>query len=394
VNIFNSLARKESLQENVSNDLIDPDEILMIPGPTTLSSRVRAALAKPQQSHVAPEFYETFKENLELSRYLFGNRTGSQFIITGSGTIGMEAVVVSLLEPGYFGHRFSMLAEIHGAKVQALVTPLGERVDTDDVEQRIKQGNVKALLFTHVDTSTSVMNDIMALTRIAKENNVLSICDSVCGIGGAKADFDQLGTDVILTGSQKAIAAPPGATLLAVSKRAIEVMEKRKVPIASYYMNLLRWKPVMEDPKIYLTTPAVQVMLGLHEALLEIKEEGLENRWRRHQKNAEAFRAGLEALGLKILPDEKSRSPTVTTFYVPSGMNAGELQERLRSEFAIHISRGFGDWKETMLRVGHFGNTSATDILALLAALELVVTKSSKVMPGKAVEAAAPLLRS
>jgi alanine-glyoxylate transaminase / serine-glyoxylate transaminase / serine-pyruvate transaminase len=383
--------------------MVDPDEILMIPGPTTLSSRVRSAMALPQQSHVAPEFYSAFKENLDLSRYLFGNKSGHQFVITGSGTIGMEATAVSLLEAGdqvlsietgYFGHRFTQLAEIHGAKVEPIITPLGKRVDADFVSKKLNEKKFKILLFTHVDTSTSVMNDVRTLTQVAKENGVISVCDSVCGIGGARLNFDELGTDVVLTGSQKAIAAPPGATLLAVSNKAIDVMEKRKTPIASYYMNLLRWMPVMEDPKIYLTTPAVQVMLGLHEALLEIKEEGVENRWKRHETNAEAFRAGIEGLGLGVVPDETSRAPTVTTFYVPVGTNAGEIQETIRSKFGIHVAKGFGDYKDTMLRVGHFGNCSATDIIALLGALELTLSKSSRIAKGIAVEKALPLLKT
>ena len=382
-------------------NMIDPDEILMIPGPTTLSSRVRAAMALPQQSHVAPEFYGAFKESLDLSRSLFKNSSGYQFLITGSGTIGMEATATSLLEPGdrvlsietgYFGHRFTQLAEIHGASVEAIVTPLGERVNHDLLDEKLSKGNFKALFFTHVDTSTSVMNDVVSLTQIAQKHGVLSVCDSVCGVGGAKIDFDETGTDVVLTGSQKAIAAPPGATLIAVSKRAFESMEKRKTPIASYYMDLVRWRPVMDDPKIYLTTPAVQVMLGVHEALLEIKEEGIEKRWKRHSINAEAFRAGISALGLKIVPDEQSVAPTVTTFYVPTGANAGEVQENLRQIFGIHIARGFGDYRDTMLRVGHFGNVSSKDILALLGALEMVLTKKSPANIGKAVEKAMPIL--
>ena len=383
--------------------MIDPDEILLIPGPTTLSSRVRSAMARPQQSHVAPEFYNAFKESLELSRYLFGNRSGFQFIITGSGTIGMEASAVSLIEPGdkvlsietgYFGHRFSLLAEIHGAIVDTIICPLGKGPDLSEIESKLATGNYKILQFTHVDTSTSVMNDVSALTKIAREHGVISVCDSVCGIGGAKVVFDELGTDVVLTGSQKAIAAPPGATLLAVSRKAMEVMETRKTRIASYYMDLTRWKPIMEDPKIYLTTPAVQVILGLHEALLTIKEEGLENRWKRHESIANAFRAGIEALGLKYLPDRNHVAPTVTTFYVPEGTNAGEIQESLRANFAIHVARGFGEYKDTMLRVGHFGNISATDILALLSALEMTLSKSATIAPGKSVESAMPILKS
>ena len=383
-------------------DLIDPDELLLIPGPTTLSSKVREAMSRPQQSHVAPEFYNAFKDMLDLSRYLFGNTKGLQFIFTGSGTVGMESAVVSLLEPGdkvlsietgYFGHRFSLLAEIHGAKVDTLVTPLGKKADPSVVRSKLKQGNYKAVLFTHVDTSTSVMNEIDFLTKLAHENGALAVCDSVCGIGGAPLVFDSLGADLVLTGSQKAIAAPPGVTLIALSNMAFEAMEKRKTPIASYYMNLQRWKPIMDDPKIYLATPAVQVMLGLHQALKEIKEEGIENRWKRHQTLANAIRAGLEALGLNPAASEDSRSPTTTAFYVPQG-RAAEIQDTLRSKYAIHLAVGFGDYKDTMLRIGHFGNISAADVLALLGALELTVTGSSKISPGKAVESAMPLLRS
>jgi alanine-glyoxylate transaminase / serine-glyoxylate transaminase / serine-pyruvate transaminase len=358
-------------------------------------------MALPQQSHVSPEFYNSFKELLELSRFTFGNSSGLQFVFTGSGSIGMETAIISLLEPGdavlcletgYFGHRFTMMADIHGAKTETIVSPLGSHIDYDLVEQKLKSTRFRAVLFTHVDTSTSVMNDISKLSRIARDAGVFSVCDSVCGVGGARLNFDSLGADIVLTGSQKAIAAPPGATLLAVSKKAYEAMEKRKVPIASYYMNLARWKPVMDDPKIYLTTPAVQVMLGLREALLQVKEEGLENRWTRHEILAEAFRAGLEALNLHPAPDNESRAPTVTAFYVPEG-RAAELQETLRAEYALHVARGFGDFKDTMLRVGHFGNISATDVLSLLSALELTISGSSMIRPGKAVESAMPILQ-
>ena len=382
--------------------MIDEDELLLIPGPTTLSSKVREVMAKPQQSHVAPEFYGAFKELLELSRYLFGNKQGLQFVFTGSGSIGMESSVVSLFEPGdkvltietgYFGHRFTMMAEIHGCKVDTLVSKVGSHIDHDEVEKKLRSEKYKAVLFTHVDTSTSVMNDVVGPTKLAKDNGALAVCDSVCGIGGAPLVFDSLGADIVLTGSQKAIAAPPGATLLAITRSAFEVMEKRKTPIASYYMNLVRWKPIMDDPKIYLTTPAVQVMLALREALVEIKNEGIENRWHRHETLAQALRAGLEALDLKPAPDKDSLSPTVTAFYVPQGRSA-EIQDSLRQNYGIHVARGFGEYANTMLRIGHFGNISATDILAFLSALELVVGRNSSIKAGKAVESAMPLLKT
>ena len=358
-------------------------------------------MALPQQSHVAPEFNGAFKDLLELSRYAFRNQNGLQFVFTGSGSIGMETVALSLIEPGdkilcvetgYFGQRFTMMAGIHGAKTTVIAPPLGQHVDYSKVETALETGEFKAVFFTHVDTSTSVMNDVESLTKIARDRGVLSVCDSVCGVGGAKLDFDALGIDVVLTGSQKALAAPPGATLIAVSKRAFATIEQRKTPIASYYMNLMRWKPIMEDPKIYLTTPAVQVMLALREAILEIKEEGIENRWKRHEILSEALRAGLEALDLRPAPDKDSRSPTVTAFYVPDGL-AAEIQETLRSKYSIHVAKGFGDYKDTMLRVGHFGNISATDVLSLLTALELTLNGSKSLRSGKAVESAMPILQ-
>ena len=380
---------------------IDEDELLIIPGPTTLSSRVRQVMSKPQQSHVAPEFYNAFKDLLELARYVFGNSKGVQFAFTGSGSIGMESSVVSLLEPGdkvlsletgYFGHRFTMMAEIHGAKVETIVAPVGSHIDYDLVSEKLAKGGYRALIATHVDTSTSVMNDVARLCKLANTHGALTVIDSVCGVGGARLVFDELGADIVLTGSQKALAAPPGATLLAVSSRAFEAMQNRKTPIPSYYMNLVRWKPIMDDPKIYLTTPAVQVLLALREALVEIKEEGLERRWKRHEVLANALRSGSEALNLKPLPDKDSVSPTVSAIHVPPGSSA-EIQSTLRSKYGIHLALGFGEYKDSMLRVGHFGNVSATDIISLLGALELSVGNGTS-SRGKAVEAVMPILAS
>ena len=185
--------------------MIDEDELLLIPGPTTLSSRVRGVMALPQQSHVSPEFYNAFKDLLELSRYAFQNSSGLQFVFTGSGSIGMETAILSIVEPGdsvlcvesgYFGHRFTMMAEIHGAKTETMVSQLGSHIDYDAVESKLKSGKFKSVLFTHVDTSTSVMNDVLKLSKIASDCGVFSVCDSVCGIGGAKLNFDSSGLDI------------------------------------------------------------------------------------------------------------------------------------------------------------------------------------------------------
>ena len=178
--------------------------------------------------------------------------------------------------------------------------------------------------------------------------------DSVCAVGGVPMDFDRLGADVVFTASQKALAGPPGAVLLAASRRALEHMENRKSPIEGYYMNLLRWKPIMDDPKMYLATPATQVLLALREALLEAKEEGIENRWARHRKLGEITRSKVAEWGQKFVAEEGHRADTVTSFWVEDG-KAGQIQKTLESERHVMVSRGIYDDKDRMIRVGHFG---------------------------------------
>lgn len=339
------------------------DTLLLIPGPTNLSRRVREAMAGPQLPHVGAEFYSMFKETVQLARYVFKNEKGVQFVFTGSGTIGMESSVVSLvshgdktltLMNGYFGHRMLMLNEVHGAKTDKLDFTDGRAADPDSLRRKLRKNKYTAVFITHVDTSSSVLNNVPSLVEECSKAGVLSVVDSVCAIGGVPLDFDRLGADVVFTASQKALAGPPGAVLVAASNRAIEHMEKRKSPIESYYMNLLRWKPIMDDPKMYLATPATQVLLALREAMLEAKTEGIENRWARHQKLGEITRSKVEAWGQRFVAEEGHRANTVTSFWVPDG-KAGPIQKTLEHEHKVMVSRGISDDKDRMIRIGHFG---------------------------------------
>ncbi|MGQ9469097.1 MAG: pyridoxal-phosphate-dependent aminotransferase family protein [Nitrososphaerales archaeon] len=377
------------------------DELLMIPGPTNLAHRVAEAMSKPQLGHTDPRFVESFEEILNLTRYLFVNYTGMPFVISGSGTIGMEAAIVSLIEPGdkvlcldtgYFGKRFIDLATVHGAKVDALYFELGKHADPDVVNEKLSKDSYKAITITHVETSNGLSNPIKDLVKIARKYGVYTIIDSVASVGGCELIFDQLGADIVVTCSQKVIAAPPGATLLAVSKRALDAFENRKTPIQSYYMNLARWRKFMEDPGMYLTTPSIQILLALREALSMIKEEGLENRWRRHNIIADAIRAGLEALNLGIVAEEGYRSNTVTVFYTPEG-KAFDIHSMMRDHYKIHLAHGLGDLKGKILRIGHFGNITQKETVTLLSALEMSLRAIDiDVKKGSAVKAAMPYL--
>ncbi len=275
----------------------------------------------------------------------------------------MESSVVSLvshgdrtltLMNGYFGHRMLMLNQVHGAKADSVEFPNGEAADPDTLRKKLRAADYKIVFITHVDTSSSVLNPVPELVDECAKAGVISVVDSVCAIGGEPLVFDRLGADIVFTASQKALAGAPGAVLIAASANAIEYMERRKAPIESYYMNILRWKPIMDDPKMYLATPATQVLLALREALLMVKEEGLENRWARHRTLAEVARNRVEGWGQKFVAEEGNRADTVTAFWVEKN-NAGDIQKRLEEKHGIMIARGIYDDRDRMLRIGHFG---------------------------------------
>ena len=339
------------------------EKLLLIPGPTNLSKRVREAMSGPQLPHVGAEFYSMFKETVDLARYVFKNGRGAQFVFTGTGTTGMESSVVSLvshgdrtltLSNGYFGHRMHMLNQIHGARADILEFKDGKAADPDALRKHLRKAKYSVVYITQVDTSSSVANPVTDLVDECSNAGVLSVVDSVCAVGGIPLDFDRLGADIVFTASQKALAAAPGAVLIAASQRAIQHMEKRKAPIESYYMNLLRWKPIMDDPKMYLATPATQVLLALREAMLEVKEEVLEIRWERHRRLGEVTRSRVEEWGQRFVAEEGHRADTVTSFWVESG-RAGPIQKTLEEEHGIMVARGVYDDRDHMIRVGHFG---------------------------------------
>ena len=339
------------------------ERLLLIPGPTNLSKRVRDVMARPQLPHVGPEFYSMFKETVSLARYVFKNGKGTQFVFTGTGTTGMESSVVSLvshgdrtlvLSTGYFGHRMHMINQIHGASADQLEFKGGKAADPDALRKQLRKAKYTVAFITHVDTSSSVANPIADLVDECSKAGVLSVVDSVCGVGGVPLDFDRLGADIAFTASQKALAGPPGAVLIAASPRAIEHMEKRKDPIESYYMNLLRWQPIMDDPKMYLSTPATQILLALREAMLEVKEEGIENRWVRNGRLGGIVRNKVSGWGQKFVAEKGHQADTVTSFWVENG-KAGPIQRSLEEKHNVMVARGVYDDRDRMIRIGHFG---------------------------------------
>lgn len=340
------------------------ERLLMVPGPTNLSKRVREVLSQPQVGHTDPDFVKNFSETLQLARKVFRNNNGYQFVFTGTGTVGMEAAVAAAVEPedkvlvlntGYFGQRMVDINKCYGAAVEEIGSGFGFHADPDAVRKKLAGGRFKALYVTHVDTGTTVCNPIADIVREAKSAGVMAVVDGVCSVGGIELDFDKMGADLAFAGSQKAIAAPPGAVLIAVSKEFLAQLEAKKDRIKTYYANLLRWKGVMDDPRTYFATPAVQLMQALNQALKEVEEEGLEKRWSRHGRNAKIIRDGIEGTKSKLVVEEGYRADTVTGIWTAPGA-APAIQKSLREQHGIDVARGLGENNTKMLRVGHFGN--------------------------------------
>jgi alanine-glyoxylate transaminase / serine-glyoxylate transaminase / serine-pyruvate transaminase len=340
------------------------ERLLMVPGPTNLSKRVREVLSQPQVGHTDPDFVKNFSETLQLARKAFRNSKGYQFVLTGTGTVGMEAAVTSTVQPGdkvlvlntgYFGQRMVDINRCYGADVEEIGSAFGHHADPDSVRKKLAAGRFKALYVTHVDTGTTVCNPIADIVREAKAAGVMAIVDGVCSVGGVELDFDRMDADLAFTGSQKALAAPPGAVLIAVSNEFLAQLEAKRERIRTYYANLLRWKAVMDDPRNYFATPAVQLMQALNQALKEVEEEGLERRWSRHKANAKVIRDGIESTNSKLVVEEGYRSDTVTGLWTDAGA-APLIQRSLREEHGIDVARGLGENNTKMLRVGHFGN--------------------------------------
>ena len=268
----------------------------MIPGPIEFENEVLQSMAIPTLSHIDPDFIAVFATSLKLLKDVCQCPSGQGFIVAGTGTLAMDMAAANLVEAGdkvlvvstgYFGLRYAEILKRYGADVDILESEVGHIVPIDDIEKQIKSNNYKILAFTHVDTSTAVLNDAKSIGALGKKYNVLTILDGVCSVAGEEIKQEEWGIDVVLTASQKAIGVPPGLALLVVSQKAMNTWRKRTSPVGNYYADWSNWLPIMNAYEArkpsYFGTPAVNLILGLEASLKSILKEGLENRYHRHQ---------------------------------------------------------------------------------------------------------------
>lgn len=359
-------------------------KLLMIPGPIEFDPAVLAAMSVPTSSHTDPAFIQTFGEALEKMRTVFQSPSGQPFIVAASGTFAMDVAAANLIEAGdrvillnigYFSERFGEILERYGAQVTQIKAEIGNRPDPQQVEEELKKGGYKAVYFSHVDTSTGVLNDVPTLARLAHQYGALCVVDGVCSIAAEELRFDEWGVDVAVTASQKAIGVPPGLALWMVSQRALEVCRNRKTPVPNYYGDWLKWLPVMQAHEArqfdYFATPAINLIRSLNVSLSQIVAEGMENRYARHRKMSRAFKAAMTALELDQIPvSEEVAAHTLTAVRYPQGIQAGEFLPRVAQEGVIVSGGLLPPIKQEYFRVGHMGNISFGDLIGTISAIE------------------------
>ncbi|EHP83703.1 pyridoxal-phosphate-dependent aminotransferase family protein [Methanotorris formicicus] len=359
---------------------IDTEKLLMIPGPTMVPAEVLNAMALPIIGHRTGEFGELLVDTTEKMKKVFQTKNDT-FIITGSGTAAMDMAILNVIDKGdkvlnivngNFGDRFAKITLAYKGESIKLENEWGDMAEPEAVKEILdKHDDIKAVTIVHNETSTGARNPIKDIGEIVKDYDALYIVDTVSSLGGDYVDVDKFNIDICVTGSQKCLAAPPGLSAITVSEKAWEVIEKTEKK--SLYLDLEEYKKKYNEKKQTPYTPAVSLIYALNVALDLVLEEGLENRFKRHEKLAKATTAGLEAMGIELFAKERARSVTVTSAYLPKGVKDKEFRGLLSKKYNVVIAGGQAHLTGKIFRIGHMGTAKEIHILATLGAIEMAL---------------------
>jgi alanine-glyoxylate transaminase/serine-glyoxylate transaminase/serine-pyruvate transaminase len=356
---------------------VPPRRTLLGPGPSDVHPRVLAALSKPTLGHLDPAFVGFMNEVKELLQYAFQTSNTLTLPISGPGSAGMEAALANVIEPGdtvvaavngYFSGRMAEMSVRQGAKVVRIDEPWGRPVDPARVEATLRDNpGTKVLAFVHAETSTGVLSDAKALAEIAHRHGAIVVVDAVTSLGGVPLLVDEWGIDVAFAASQKCLGAPPGLAPITFGPRALEVMDRRRAPMQSWFfdMSLIRgyWSGGVK--RAYHHTAPSNALYGLHEALVMLQEEGIENSWERHLRNHLALCEEIEAMGLTLMVPKACRLPQLNPVLVPEGVDEAQVRTRILNEFNLEIGGAFGELVGKIWRIGLMGHSSRPENIAL-----------------------------
>lgn len=345
--------------------------IMMGPGPSNVSSRVLEASARPTIGHLDPSFIGLMDEIKDLLRYGFRTENRLTFPVSAPGSAGMEMCIVNLVEPGdkvivcvngVFGGRQKENIERSGGIPIVVEDDWGRAVNPEKVRSAFKENpDTKILSFVHAETSTGALTDAEGLCRIAQEFDALTIADTVTSLGGVELLIDKWGIDAAYSGSQKCLSCPPGLSPVTFSQRAIETIKKRSTKVQSWFLDLsliiAYWEG--DGTRAYHHTAPVNAMYALHEALLVLKEEGIEAAWGRHKTVHMALREGLERLGFSFMVPENERLPQLNSVFLPDHIgDEAALRSRLLKKHQLEIGAGLGALAGKIWRIGLMGHTA------------------------------------
>jgi len=381
--------------------LTPPRRILLGPGPSEIAPSVLLALAKPTLGHLDPAFLALMDEVRTMLRALFRTANELTLPISGTGSAGMEACLVNLLEPGdralvgvngVFGGRLAEIARRARAEVVEVPGEWGRALDADAFRTAAGGRPFRVLAVVHAETSTGARSDVAPLRAVADELGALLVVDCVTSLGGIPVEVDAWGVDAAYSGTQKCLSCPPGLAPITFSPRAVERLGARKHPVSSWYLDLGLVRNYWGGDRAYHHTAPINQIYGLHEALRLALTEGLAERFARHDRNARAFWAGLEALGLEPLVPEAERLVPLAALRVPDGLDAKRVQRFLLERYGIEIGAGLGPLAGRVLRVGLMGEGSQRRNVELaLAALRGALDAQGFPVRGDPLRAAAEI---
>lgn len=359
--------------------LFKQDPLVMIPGPTPVAEPIRQAMSVQTYGHTYGNFVSVYKECLAGLKTIF--QADHMIVVGGAGTLSMEMALVNTVKAGdsllvvshgLFGDRFVPMAKAYGIQVDVLTCPPGERVPLAEIEAKLASKKYAAVTLTHVDTSSGVLGQAKEVGELAGKYDTLYILDGVCASAGIAEPMKEFGIDIIVTTCQKAFGTPPGLTMVAFNDKALARREAMG-SVTGYYTDWKNWLPIMENPGLYFATPPVNHIVALNESIKIILQEGLAERYQRHEKIGRSFRAGLAALGLKPVTRQEALSPTLSVILYPEGVDDAAFRAAME-QYGVFVAGGVGALKGKIFRVGHMGNICINELVITLYAIERALT--------------------
>lgn len=382
-----------------------PKRILMGPGPSDIHPRVLLAMAAQTVGHLDPYFLQIMDETQSMLRQVFRTQNKLTLAVSGTGSAGMETVVCNLIEPGdrmivcvngVFGGRMADVAARCGAEVIKLERPFGEIFSAEEIEAALKQHRPKVLGIVNAETSTGASQPVKDVASLCHAHGTLIAVDCVTSLGGQPVEVDEWELDGVYSGTQKCLSCPPGLAPVTFSDRAVAAIDARKTKVQSWYLDMQMVKDYWGSNRAYHHTAPINMNYGLHEALRLVLEEGLEARFARHQRNHQALKAGLNALGLQYAVKEGQQLPMLNAVLIPNGVDDVAVRKQLLNEFGIEIGGGLGPMKGKTWRIGLMGATChPANVIVFLGSLEkCLLDQGLSVAPGAGVGAANAYYRS